>query len=262
VVAFFGIDRRLDITSHSIIEHIVNPAHKFFDVRLMGHLWHVRSLSNPRSGEEGQLTPPRLSLLPRGEYKIHPPLDLKYCSEFDKIRSFGDFWQDNFKSLANLYSQLISIYQVTEMALTLRPQCVIFVRPDLVYHDSLSNDLKSVQRYLDNIVLLPHWQPHHGLNDRFAICCGEHTIKAYGQRLQYVAEFCGSTGSQLHSEKLVHFALKKNNIKVQRIKARASRVRINGDIFPEDFSLVGWKPLLREFLGSIRIRLIRYIKYT
>lgn len=258
VIAFFGIDRRLDITSGSILENIVSPAQALFDVRSIGHLWSVRSISNQRSGEVGDLVPPRVSLLPDGEYMIEAPLNLVSHPDFDDLCGFGDFWQDGFNSLSNLYSQLVSLHRVTEMALKLQPKCVAFVRADLIYHDSLGRALKAARESLENKVLLPHWQPHGGFNDRFGICCGERAIRAYGLRLKHAREFCELSAGPLHSERLVRFAIGRNDINVRRIRARASRVRIDSGIFSEDFSSFGWKLSLREILGKIRQVLISW----
>lgn len=251
-IAFFGIDRRLDLTAASIFKNIVEPAEALFEVKSVGHLWRIQRINNQRSGEFGSFPSPRVSLLPAGEYRIEPPLDLPTIRELQELCRFGDFWQDEFTSLSNLYSQLVSLCRATEMALQLRPSCVIFVRPDLAYHDSLRRALKVAVAAERELILLPHWQPHGGLNDRFAICCGDRAIRAYGMRLKSARNFCQSTGGALHSERLVRFAIAKAGVQVRTIQARASRVRLDGRVHPEDFSRHGWKISLRERLSRFR----------
>jgi len=252
VVAFFGIDRRLDLTVDSISRHVVEPARDHFDVDLVGHLWSISSIANNRTSESGTLPAPRVALLPDGEYRIDPPVDVRSLAEFERIRAYGDFWRDDFKSLSNLYSQLVSLQRVTHMALARRPHCVVFARPDLVYHDGLNDPLAEAAEAKGDFTFVPHWQPHGGANDRFAICVGDRAIRAYGQRIELAEKFCQLTSQPLHSEKLVRFALDTNRIPVRYTSARASRIRIDGRTTDEDFSLHGWKPWLRVRLGRIK----------
>ncbi len=255
VIAFFGIDRRLDITAPSIIENIIRPAQEHFQVKLMAHLWSVTSIDNDRSGEKGKLAAPRLSLLPEGEYKIEPPIERAGHPDFQTLCEFGDFWGDGFKSLFNLYSQLVSLTRVTNMALEEKPDYVIFVRPDLLYHDSFEPSLKVVKESeATSIIGLPNWQPHGGFNDRFAICKGRSATEAYGKRLACVLEFCNVSSAPLHSEKLLKYAVTQSNIKVKKISARASRIRIDGRSQVEDFSFYGWKLYLRAWLGKLKLK--------
>ena len=251
VIAFYGIDRRLDITAPSIFEQIIRPAQEVFEVQLMAHLWALPSIQNARSGEAGELASPRLALLPPGYYEVEPPLTLASEKGFQVLCRAGDFWQDDFKSLSNLYSQLVSLQCVTTMAMTEKPDCVIFVRPDLLYHDSLATTLQQAAQARDT-VFLPHWQPHGGFNDRFAIACGEKAILAYGNRLNAAQAYCEATASPLHAEKLVKFVLAGQGIAVRKSSTRASRVRIDGQIKREDFSWHGWKPALRGWLGRLK----------
>jgi hypothetical protein len=250
VIAFFGIDRRLDITAPTIIEKIIEPAKQYFEVTLAAHLWAIDSINNPRSREHGDVSTPRLSLLPEGDYYIEEPPCPQTQADYKRLRNYGDFWGDNFSSLSNLYAQLISLKQVTQLAMQHQPEYVIFVRPDLLYHDSLAAPLQEAAKSDGTGIWLPHWQPHGGLNDRFAICRGEAAIRAYGQRIDGAIDFCKASHKPLHAEKLLQFSLR--SITVYKIANRASRVRIDGRIKTEDFSLHGWKSALREKLGSIK----------
>lgn len=254
VIAFFGIDRRLDITAPTIIKNIIKPAQKYFDVRLKAHLWTIDAIDNERSGESGTVAAPRLSLLPEGAYVTEPPEDWTQNERFNALQHYGDFWQDDFRSFSNLFSQLTSLQRVTEAALKEKPHTVCFIRPDLFYHHSLEAALeKAAESSASQARLyLPHWQPHGGLNDRFAICAGTSAITAYGQRGEQALAFCQASNHPLHSEKLVHFALNHASITVEKIAAQASRVRINGNIKAEDFSYYGWKPWLRSALGKLK----------
>lgn len=253
-LAFFGIDRRLDLTGESIHKLIHDPAARRFEVSSVGFLWAPQQISNPRSGEEIALPPPRFDCLPPGLYDSAPPLDLEAEPRFHELKSFGDFWDDGFRSFSNLYSQLNSLSRATEMALLTQPDIVIFLRPDLLYRDSFANVLDRAATAEAPGVFLPHWQPHGGLNDRFALCCGKETIRAYGHRVEAATEFCRTKGHSLHSEKLLRYAL--TNIPVARVGLRAARMRVDGAVKHEDYSYRGWKPALRVLAGALRQRVM------
>ena len=253
-LAFFGIDRRLDLTGTAIHDLIYALATKYFDVKSVGFLWAPTQINNPRSGEHVDLPPPRFECLPDGRYDSAPPMDLTQESDFQTLKGFGDFWRDDFYSLGNLYSQLTSLARATDMALETQPDVVIFLRPDLLYQNSFVKVLERAAKHIDTAgtgrVFLPHWQPHGGLNDRFALCCGPDAIHAYGHRVQTAAEFCRAADQPLHSERLVRHALA--HTPVTRIGLRAARMRSNGIPMAEDYSWHGWKPALRVMAGALR----------
>lgn len=252
VLAFFGIDRRLDITAPTIHTTVVRPASHLFEVSAAGYLWRPRFLNNRRTAEAGKVHPPRLDLLPRGNYHVEEPLVLEENAEFLRLRSFGDFWHDDFASLGNLYSQLVSLKRLTRMVLAAEPDCAIFLRPDLLYHDSIEPALKKARNAGREGIALPHWQPHGGLNDRFAVCFGPRAIRAYGERLDSAVDFCVKSSGPLHSERLLRFAVSRANIPVRRVSTRASRVRLDGSSPSEDFSYRGWVSDLRVAAGFVR----------
>lgn len=252
VVALFGIDRRLDLTSQSLHACVVHPAAQVFDRVLVAHLWDLKRIQNERSRESGELAPPRINLLPQGQYRVEPPIDVANEPGFLALRGYGDFWQDDFRSLANLYSQLVSLQRVTEMALAADPECVVFARPDLLYHDSLLPVLTEARKLGQDMIFLPHWQPHGGYNDRFAVCYGRAAIRTYGARLEEALPFCRQSGGPLHAEKLLRFAIEGARMPVRRMRVRASRVRLTGEVRREDFSFFGWKPALRVVAGRLR----------
>lgn len=221
-------------------------------MHVVGHFWDIGKICNERSGERGRVAQPRVTLLPNGNYQIEPPVNVTEEAAFAAVCAYGDHWHDGFASMRNLFSQLESLKRVTAAAASMEPACVVFARPDLIYHDSLEPALAIAARIGGNRVFLPDWQPHHGLNDRFAICVGERAIRAYGERKDLALSFCSNGGRPLHSERLLRFALRQANIPVTRIRSRASRVRLSGVCKAEDFSYRGWRPALRELAGQVR----------
>ena len=112
----------------------------------------------------------------------------------------------------------------------------MFCCPDLRYHDRLKRPLAPAMRRGGNRVFLSYWQEFGGLNDRFAICAGREAIMAYGLRLRLAETFCREGATALHSERLLAFSLAQDNIRVDKIGTRASRVRLGGQQSYEDFA--------------------------
>lgn len=251
-LVFFGIDRRLDLTGPAIAENVLVPASALFNVISAGFLWAPGRIENPRSGEAAQLAPPRLDCLPPGDYRCESPLDPTDEPLYYSLAAFGDYWGDGFHSLSNVIFQLESLRRATDMALAQAPDIAVFLRPDLLYLDHFAATLKWAAAAEGPLALVPHWQPHGGLNDRFAICIGRPAIMAYGHRIEMALDFCERNAHPLHSEKLLRYALKQSQIPVRRIAQRASRVRVDGHARDEDFSYRGWKPALRGLAGWLR----------
>lgn len=256
VIIFFGIDRRLDLTSCSISENIIKPAQKLFEIECVGHLWSPQVVNNPRSGERGSLEAPRLDLLPRGQYIVERPGPIENENLFNVWKQFGDCWDDNYKSLQNLYWQLQSLDNATRSAFAADPDIAMFVRPDLIYHDNFSSILEHIgQSDCQSKIYTPSWQPHGGLNDRFGIAVGRDAITAYGQRITRAAHFAEETSEPINAEKLLFHVT--TGFRKRYMPHRASRVRLDGRIQFEDFSYLGWKLTLRRLLASIVPNMIK-----
>lgn len=248
IIIFFGIDRRLDLTSDSILNNIVVPARQYFDVECVGHFWSPKVINNIRSSESGRLEAPRLHLLPTGQYVVETPGSIENESLFLEWKKFGDCWGDNFKSLTNLFWQLRSLDIATRLAMLKNPDIAVFVRPDLMYHDDFSATFESIcKNGSAPCIYTPFWQPHGGLNDRFSIVIGRNAIGAYGHRFLNAVHFGEKTLEPINAEKLLRHV--SNGYKIKRIRHRASRVRLDGRIHSEDFSYLGWKLTLRGLLG-------------
>jgi hypothetical protein len=165
---------------------------------------------------------------------------------FAEIMTRGDFWQDEFRSLRNLLLQLHSLRQVTLQLERVAPDIVIFARPDLRYHNSFGDGMKTMLALEKNkTICLPFWQWAGGYNDRFAIC-GKDVFSIYGRRIEQIAAYLEAYPKRpLHAERLLMFALESQKVKVRRLDVRATRVRVSGDEEQEDFSCVQANRLVR-----------------
>lgn len=235
-VCFFGITRSLKFTHPSIEENILTPAREFGDVKIYAHFIDQRQIHNPRTNEYGSLDSEEHKLLSTDWLILEKPDSCLEDWGFDHLKSFGDAWNDNFSSLRNLVHQLHSLNEVTKLATSDGVDLVIFARPDLRYHDSLRAAIRKALRGKAPRVVLPCWQHwEKGYNDRFAICFGKLAISTYGSRIEEALEYCQSTQSGLHAERLLRYSLLNSKLPPLCTSARASRIRVDGKQVSEDF---------------------------
>jgi hypothetical protein len=233
-VVFFGITRALRLTLPGILENVVGPVRALAaEVRLYGHFFTQTAIQNVRSGEEGQLDPEEYRLLELDGVELEAPGTCLELYPMAEMQAKGDIWRDDFASFRNLVHQLHSLKRATLMAEAFQPDVVIFARPDLLYHDSMAEQLDFLARAHRSFVLVPDWSLWFGLNDRFALAKGAEGIAAYGKRADRMGEYC-ARGKRLHSERFLKYALEGQ--RVRQVHLRASRVRSNGLQVLEDFT--------------------------
>lgn len=234
-LAYFGLPRNSSICFPSIERNIYRclPAHA--QVASFYHLYEPQLVDNPRSGESAFLDEENY----RAFAGMHGRLESAGgCLErwgFDEIKRYGDVWGDDFKSLANLLHQLNSLHAVTGLVQEYEPDVVLFLRPDLLYHDSLPEFVLPAVAARPRALYIPHWQWWNGLNDRFAIC-GRSVYGAYGRRIERIFPFCEGLGRGLHAERLLRFAMAEAGAKLRTLDMCASRVRVGGEMVDESFS--------------------------
>lgn len=226
-ICFFGITRSLSFTIESIKRNVIVPTKELGDVKVICHFFNQKEINNPRSGEQLKLDPEEYKLLAPDFIKLEKPNSFLADSDFNNVIGFGDAFGDNNFSTKNLFHQLWSISQVTDSARVWGADIVVFVRPDILYHDSFQDALEQAIAIDEPRVYAPNWQHWDGVNDRFAIAVGSKAIESYGKRYNKILEYCTKTNSPLHSEKLLDYSLKK--IDRYFIKHRASRVRASGE---------------------------------
>lgn len=251
-VAFFGVPRSSDICFPSIQIQYLGPLGAFGDVKVFYHFYRQDRIDNPRSGEAGDLDPRNyIPFQPfAGELECPgAPLGLWRYAE---LREFGDTYADDGRSLANLVHQLHSLRRVTLRLSDWNPDVVVYLRPDLLYHDPVER--KVIQQCLrqPRTLYLPSWQPWGGRNDRFAVC-GAMAYRSYGRRIERAKEFCEAKAQPLHAERLLDFALVRDAVRVETFAWRASRVRLGGIVRDESFvkpSKIRWHVRLSRMMRS------------
>lgn len=235
-ICFFGITRSLNHTIHSIKTNVLEPAKAIGEVKVFAHFFDQERVESKRSREFINLDRTEHVLLSPDVLRLEKPYKCIDLYDFEGLKSFGDTRRDGFQSLRNLVHALHSLKSVTEIALDWNPDLVVFVRPDLEYHDSLFDSLTTAALTKGDYIFIPNWQHWRGgLNDRFAICTSANSAKAYGTRADAMLSYCQHFGEALHSESLNRYALENENIGIRFMDVRASRVRAGGCVKNEIF---------------------------
>jgi hypothetical protein len=235
-ICFFGITRSLSHTIGSIERNILDPARSAGDVKIFSHFFDQPRIENPRSGESGVPVANEHKLLSSDWLKIEEPDACLRRWNFAKLKSYGDCWHDDLRSLRNLVHQLHSLNAAATAAAEWSPSLYLFARPDLEYHDSFAPHLEAMLVKRGDAISIPAWQHWRGgYNDRFSICRSKRAATAYGGRISVAEEFCRQNGEPLHAERLLRYALTKSFAQVRTMNLRASRVRLDGTVRAETF---------------------------
>ena len=233
-IAFFGLPRCSEKAFPSIEENILMHLPPGSEVKCFYHFYLQNQVVSAHSQENGDFNQSNYEVFKQFEGILEKPEDVLPSLPFEGLKKFGDAWKGDFNSLKNLLLQLHSLKKVTELVEVFDPDCVFYVRPDLVYHDPINSVYYQLAQQLENSVFLPEWQWGLGVNDRFAVL-GKHAYKIYGKRLDEAMNYCVEGNCPLHSERFLKHVLLKNHIEILILNAKASRVRINGDIVSEKF---------------------------
>jgi hypothetical protein len=254
-LAMFGIPRASSMTMPSITENFIEPARRIGDCRVFYHLYRQDRVINPRSGEDAPMPEDAYAPFAAFDGELEAP-DLCLAQwRFDKIQAFGDHYADNFRSLRNLVHQLHSLHQVTLRLAEWRPDVVLFVRPDLLYHGGFERATLADLCEHPRRCVVPEWHWWGGYNDRFALC-GADVFGAYGNRVELALEFSERTGRPLQAERLVRYALHRAKASVRTTPIRANRVRVDGQMKPEDFSAGATAGSIRRHVELAWLRLL------
>lgn len=234
-IAFYGIPRSTIKSYPSIEEKIINTLPDGAETKIFYHLYDQAAISNKRSGENSPIEKSAYSPFLTHNGFLEVPGECLEKWPLEQIKEYGDTWNDNFQSLSNLMHQLNSLFEVTKLVEDFDPDIVIFLRPDLIYHDTPPHDAYSFILKAGRAIFIPDWQWWGGYNDRFSICNKE-SYKTYGKRITQALQFCETQKKSLNSEELVKFVIDKANISVYPLSIKASRARVDGTVKKEIFS--------------------------
>lgn len=234
-VAFYGLPRG-HLVTQPVLQQLLDTLRQDFDVRPRHHLYRVHELSNPRSGEQAPMAPQAYHWFAGMAGEVVTPETVPEPWLRAMLAQAGDVQHDGQRSARNLLMQLYSLRAVTQALAQDDPDVVLFLRPDLLYHQP--PDATLVRRALaqPRLCLLPDWQWWGGMNDRFAVC-GRDAYRHYGLRADAVQGFLARHPGHLHAEALLRDVLFTARLKVRLVENRASRVREADRVHKENFDV-------------------------
>jgi len=235
-IIFFGLPRSSEITLPSIRKYILNQLNDY-EVVIESCLSLQQHISNQRSNEESTLKPENYDFFKNFSHQFIEPSQLLDQQLFHQIIKFGDIWKDNGNSIKNLLLQLKTI-QIAYLNCK-KNECdyYIFVRPDLIIHEPIPINA-FIEKYKNkNAILLPSWQWHRGVNDRFALT-SKVSADSYGLRYEKLIEYCSKEKSAIKSETFLMDQLNDAHVQIKTCPSKMSRVRVSGQLKEECFSSI------------------------
>lgn len=237
-VVLFGMPRHVPSFLSSFERNILKPLERLNSrTNVMGALNVPTTVLNPRSGEQGIIERPESISERFPDVTLLPQQDLSHSKEFAYFRTFPDRWKDDYRSVSNLLHQQHSLWAGTEQALEAKPDLFIFLRPDLTYLDSFDGLFDRILKRNKREIYTPAWLTCRGLNDRIAITTSPEAARIYGTRMSKARDFTETYGTGLHSERLLAFTLGSSRVPNRFFTQRAARVRIDGNVVAEDFTI-------------------------
>lgn len=235
-IIFFGLPRHTQTTYPSIEQFIFNELaeHEVFIESCFSYQAHI---SNAHSNENIVLDKENYTPFDQFPHLFISPDSLLDQALYEKVLKFGDKWKDNGKSLQNLLIQLNCIKKAYLRCKKNDCDFYFFVRPDLLIEDTIPIKAYLTQYVNSKTLMLPSWQWFKGINDRFAVT-SKLAADTFGLRYDEALSYCEINNQPLHSEAFLFHQLTKNNVKIKTCSAKMYRVRANGKIEQETFSVV------------------------
>lgn len=236
-IIFFGLPRNTQSTLPSIKQYILNALgdHEIFIESCFSLQTYI---SNAHSNEAAALDQANYSFFEQYSHQFIEPDALLDKDLFEQVIKFGDKWKDNGRSLKNLLMQLNCIQIAYLRCKKHGCDFYIFVRPDIIIHEAIP--IKTfIERYTkERAVLLPSWQWYKGINDRFAIAT-QSASDTLGLRYYSVLQYCKDYNQPLHSENFLYSLLiSDKSLTIRTCTSKMSRVRVDGTLAQESFSVV------------------------
>lgn len=239
LIIFFGITRSLKWTIESIRGKLLEPSlNAGFKLSVVASFSEPHLINNARSGETNQkpdleefrLLEPDLSILTKQN-------DDLIRRELQSAQSSIDRFDDGWSSVRNSMHSLASIQRGWQAAKTVWGDgfdYCLFARPDLKYLDEL--DLLTLIQRMQSVgsIALPRWHSWGGFNDRIAFC-DPISADVYANRFGLISEYCRT--NSYHPETFLRHVLQAQGVRVCDLPLRAQRVRAQGRLHDEDFSL-------------------------
>lgn len=162
-------------------------------------------------------------ILPFVDIEINAADDLQQTLEFQDTKSFGDYWNNYFKSTRNSLLKPKSLKALRDFMQVGDSDICFFLHLVLMMHDSFSNYFLWIRNLQENQILEPFWQNcNGGLNDRFAFSS------------QHALEFCQCAAGPLRSEQFLLYSIMRYGLRTKELNVTTSHIHVDGMIAQED----------------------------
>ena len=258
-VCFFGVNRSLSSTIHSINQYLFSCLDRCsITYSVYGSFMKIDRFSNLRSNE--------FDLVPEQNESDLIDFDgLKHLDQgaiddlirWDHVFRYGDTYgqingpdeiHEKNSTTKNIYRSLFCLkasYALIPPELRDRP--TIFLRPDLEILSDIDLEFylpllfRKPKKYAfgetDGVVVLPGWHSWDGLNDRFAICSPGNASSTYANRFDQILSYLDISRHPIHPESYLLQILQAARVEILPIiSTRMARIRANGVPQDEDFS--------------------------
>lgn len=255
-ICFFGMNRSLSHVVDSINKNIIEAIPEGIEYQIYGALMHTTvPFTNIRSEE--------FSCVPESNFEnlmVPKSFELIEQSELDKVYKkplmalgLNDIYSDDGASLMNMVREMYSVQTVWSLASESKPDYVLFLRPDLIYHDKV--DFEKYFALIDQasgpMVITPSWQKWGGLNDRFGLA-NFSGAGIYGKRFDLFWKYVHLVGGYPQAEAILFTTLYLEGVDYSSTaNETASRVRAGGVTKVEDFSECGDYKNLESYLIEV-----------
>ena len=257
-ICMLGLNRSLSKTHSSIKTYILEPleAHGI-GFSLYANFIKTEAIFNERSQEintKPEEDPHNFLEFEKITYSDQNKIDQSI--DWHKVFEFGDTYHQIKSSnilspdstTKNIFRSLYTLKASFEMigkANLLNPN--LFIRPDTEFQSGLDVDLLFTlleikpKRFAfgqtDGIALTPNWHCWSGVNDRMALCTPGNASIAYARRFDHLLSHIHSSQKPIHPETYLLHTLQQSRVQVLPvISTLASRIRANGNAYPEDYS--------------------------
>ena len=258
-ICFFGVNRSLTSTIHSINQYLFSCLDRFsITYSVYGSFMQIERFSNLRSNEFDQVPEQNESdLIDFDGLKHFDQGAIDDLIRWDHVFRYGDTYgqingpdeyHEKNSTTKNIYRSLFCLkasYALIPPALRDRP--TIFLRPDLEILSDIDLEFyisllfRKPKKYAfgetDGVVVLPGWHSWDGLNDRFVMCSPGNASSTYANRFDQILPYLDISRHPIHPESYLLQILQAARVEILPIiSTRMARIRANGVPQDEDFS--------------------------
>jgi hypothetical protein len=241
-LVFNGILRSIQYTIDNLNEYIFQQLkNENIEYDIYCHNFNLKTYNNSRNNETDiELLPENYLLLPAKYYIQDEQNDIKNNIDFKKYFVNGHKWENNNETAQNYILSLWSKNKITDELIKNinngeKYDYIIYIRSDVIFHNNINFTKLFSKIKNDNDCIIPDFHHFFGFNDRMFIAKPKLGIY-YGKYFEHIHKIINE-GKPLHSELYNLLLLYKYKANVIKEPIYFSRMRSNGKMKKEDFTI-------------------------